>query len=339
MNVPYWAAAARRHRTGQVQGQLDGRRRGRGDGRWRTGRPPRRRHRPAADRRRWRGHRCGAAGGRSHQREGSGRRSAGRSVDAVYAVLDGVAYLETAQACGLGHLPGPDRHTARVATTFGVGELILSALDAGHRRMVLGLGGSASTYGGAGMATALGARLLDGAGEPVAAGGAALAALDRIDVTGLDRRVAETEFVIASDVTSPLLGPTGSAALYGPQKGAAPEDVQLLDAALARYAAIVLRDLGVDVAAVPSAGAAGGLAAGTVAFLGARVDSGIDLVMDLLGLAKEVEHADLVLVGRAACGIPRASRARARSGWLASLVTGACPFSPSPARSASRRRS
>ena len=155
-----------------------------------------------------------------------------------------------------------------------MGELLRAALDDGARRIVLGIGGSATNDGGAGMLQALGVRLLDADGAELPPGGAALARLDRVDVSGLDPRIRDVELVVASDVDNPLVGPDGAAAVFGPQKGASPADVAVLDAALTRYAAVLARDLGVDVAALPGAGGAGGTAAGAVAVLGARVVSG-----------------------------------------------------------------
>ena len=206
------------------------------------------------------------------------------------------AVIEMAEASGLRRLPG-ERPAPLAASTFGAGELVRAALDAGARHVVLGVGGSASTDGGAGMAQALGARLLDAAGEEIPPGGAGLAGLDRIDATGLDPRLADTELVVASDVDNPLVGARGAAAVFGPQKGATPDDVAVLDAALARYAGIVARDLGVDVAQLPGAGAAGGTGGGAIAFLGARLTSGIELVLEVVGFSSALEGADLVVTG------------------------------------------
>jgi glycerate kinase len=159
------------------------------------------------------------------------------------------------------------------------------------------VGGSATTDGGAGMAQALGARLLDADGAELPPGGAALLHLHRIDVAGLDRRLAATSVVLASDVDNPLLGPSGAAAVYGPQKGATPQEVERLDVALARYAAVVQRDLARAVDRTPGAGAAGGTGAGALAFLSARISSGIDLVLDVVGFPEALAGADLVLTG------------------------------------------
>jgi glycerate 2-kinase len=222
----------------------------------------------------------------------------GDAVEAGYGILgDGeTAVIEMAAASGLELVPSADRDVRR-ATTYGTGELISVCLDQGVRRLVLGLGGSATNDGGAGMAQALGAHLLDASGRPLPLGGAALANLARIDVSGLDPRLRDCAIEVASDVTNPLCGPTGASAVYGPQKGATPTDVTELDAALEHYADIVRRDLGRSVGEVPGAGAAGGLGAGLLAFTQARISSGIDIVIRLTGLVDHVAEADLVLTG------------------------------------------
>jgi glycerate 2-kinase len=241
----------------------------------------------------------------------------GESVQAAYALRDGTAVVEMAEASGLRHLP-PGVFAPRTATTYGTGELLLAALDAGARTIVLGVGGSATTDGGAGMLAALGARLLDAHGAPVAPGGAALASLATADLGGLDPRLAATEVVLASDVDNPLLGPTGAAAVYGPQKGADADDVRALDAALAHYAEV----LGAaDLAAAPGAGAAGGIGFGALVALRAAFRPGIDVLLDVLGFADAVEGATLVITGegsldeqtlhgKAPVGVARAAAAR-----------------------------
>jgi len=222
----------------------------------------------------------------------------GGAVEAEFGILgDGeTAVVEMAAASGLELVPAADRDVRR-ATTYGTGELISVCLDLGARRLVLGIGGSATNDGGAGMAQALGAQLLDGSGRTLPPGGAALANLARIDVSGLDPRLRDCAIEVASDVTNPLTGPTGASAVYGPQKGATPADVTELDAALEHYADIVRRDLGRSVGQVPGAGAAGGLGAGLLAFTRARIGSGIDIVIRLTGLVDHVAQADLVLTG------------------------------------------
>lgn len=183
------------------------------------------------------------------------------------------------------------------ASTTGTGELVRAALDAGAREIVLGLGGSAATDGGAGAAAALGVRFLDSQGSLLARGGGELLRLCRIDVSALDPRLASVSLVLASDVDNPLIGPHGAAAVYGPQKGATPEEVAVLDAALRRFAEVVRRDVGPAVADLPGGGAAGGTGAGAVALLGARLEPGTALLQQVVGLVDAVRAADLVITG------------------------------------------
>jgi glycerate kinase len=220
----------------------------------------------------------------------------GEPVTAAIAVDGARAFVEMAEASGLKRLPGR-RRVPLEATTYGTGELVRAALDHGAREIVLGIGGSATTDGGAGMAAALGARLLDQDGAELPPGGAALLRLARIDVAGLDPRLREVRVTVASDVDNPLTGPEGAAHIYGPQKGAGPDDVLLLDSALRRYARALQDDLGLDLVTVPGTGAAGGLGAGAIAFLGAELKSGIQLVLDLAGFADAIDGADLVITG------------------------------------------
>jgi glycerate 2-kinase len=220
----------------------------------------------------------------------------GEPVTAAIAVDGERAFVEMAEASGLKRLPG-GRRAPLEATTYGTGELVRAALDRGAHEIVLGIGGSATTDGGAGMAAALGARLLDQDGAELPPGGAALLRLARIDVAGLDPRLREVRVTVASDVDNPLTGPEGAAHVYGPQKGAGPDDVLLLDSALRRYGRVLAEDLGRDVAAIPGAGAAGGLGAGAIAFLGAELRTGIELVLELVGFDRAVEGADLVVTG------------------------------------------
>ncbi|MEU4543439.1 glycerate kinase [Nonomuraea dietziae] len=233
----------------------------------------------------------------------------GLPVTASYAWLDeqGTAVVELAEASGLRRLPGgPEPLTA---TSHGTGELIADAVRRGARRVVLGLGGSASTDGGAGMVQALGARLLTATGEELPRGGAALRELAKIDISGFID-ISGVEVVVASDVDNPLLGPHGAAAVYGPQKGATPEDVALLDAALGRLAAVATQTHGLlgavehdgtprpmGVAGAPGAGAAGGVGFAALAFLHADIRPGIDYLLDLLGFDEQVKGARLVVTG------------------------------------------
>jgi glycerate kinase len=216
----------------------------------------------------------------------------GEPVEAAYALRDGTAVVEMAEASGLRHLP-PGIFAPLTATTYGTGELLRAALDDGATTIVLGVGGSATTDGGAGMLSALGARLLDSDRVPVPPGGAALATLVSADLSGLDPRLADVEVVLASDVDNPLCGPTGAAAVYGPQKGATEEDVRLLDAALAHYAKV----LGPRPARTRGAGAAGGIGYGALVGLNARFRPGIEVMLDVLGFEAALARADLVITG------------------------------------------
>ena len=222
----------------------------------------------------------------------------GRPIDAIWGALgDGqTAVIEMARSSGLAILT-PEERNPLITTTYGVGELMLQALDAGYRHLIIGIGGSATNDGGAGMAQALGARLLDADGNELARGGGALSELDRIDVSGLDPRLSDTTIDVACDVNNPLCGETGASAIFGPQKGADPETVKYLDAALHRFGELLERDLGQDVMVVPGAGAAGGLGAGLMAFTNARLRPGADIVIDALDLDARLEGASLVIVG------------------------------------------
>lgn len=204
--------------------------------------------------------------------------------------------IEMAAASGLELVP-PDARDPRVATSRGTGELILHALDAGSRRFVLGVGGSATNDGGAGMLQALGVRLLDADGVDIGPGGGALARLARIDASGLDARILDSEFHIACDVSNPLTGPRGASAIFGPQKGATPAMVAQLDANLAHYADVVARDLGRDERGMPGAGAGGGIALAMVVFLRGRLRPGIEIVTEAVRLDAAVRGADLVITG------------------------------------------
>jgi glycerate kinase len=218
-------------------------------------------------------------------------------VEAEWGLLaDGTAVIEMAAAAGLVLVPETRRDPC-VATTFGVGELVRAALDALSRRIIIGLGGSATNDGGAGLAQALGVLLLDAEGRELPPGGSALSRLDRIDASGLDARLAETAVVGATDVRNPLLGPEGASAVYGRQKGASPEVARELDAALARYAEVIERYVGVSVADVPGAGAAGGLGAGLIAFLRAEIRPGIEIVAEVVRLRERIRRADVVITG------------------------------------------
>ena len=225
----------------------------------------------------------------------------GEPVEAMYGLLgpDGkTAVIEMAAAAGLPLVP-PDRRDPRRTTTWGAGELLRRVAEAGARRIIVGLGGSATNDGGAGALQALGVRFLDAGGQslPAPLGGADLARLARIEAADLPALFAGVEIVIASDVTNLLLGPIGASAVYGPQKGADAATVAELDAALTNYAAVLRRDLGKDVSGLPGAGAAGGMGAGLMAFLDARMQSGIDLVLDAARFEAQAAGADWLLTG------------------------------------------
>lgn len=205
-----------------------------------------------------------------------------------------LAAIEMATASGL-TLLAKDRLNPLLTTTQGTGELIKAALDLGSSHLIVGIGGSATNDGGVGMAAALGARFLDANGYPVEPVGGALATIEQIDLSGLDPRLAAARVEVICDVDNPLLGARGAAQVYGPQKGATPDQIQILDAGLAHLAIVIERDLGLNVRDLPGAGAAGGLGAGLSAFLKAELRRGIDLVLDLVGLNEQLRDADLVL--------------------------------------------
>ena len=297
-----------------------------------------------------------AAGYRRVERRVSG--PTGEPVTAAFAISSpgDVAVVEAAQACGLSRLPGGQLRPL-TATSYGVGELIAAALDAGAWHIVLGLGGSATTDGGAGLIAALGARLLDAAGQPVPPGGAALGGLRMLDLSGL-RDLSRVDVLLASDVDNPLLGPDGAATVYGPQKGASAADIPVLESGLARWAdmAEAALDRGFRAQAgtgaagdgqqagaeLPAgrfhdwagAGAAGGLGFAALAFLGARVRPGIEVVLELVSFSERVAGASLVITGegsldaqtlrgKAPAGVASAARA-ASPGTPVVAVAGSC---------------
>ncbi|MFE0773274.1 glycerate kinase [Streptomyces sp. NPDC058861] len=237
-----------------------------------------------------------AAGFERHEVAVSG--PLGEPVTAAFALRGTTAVVEMAEASGLQLLPD-GVFAPLTATTYGSGELLRAALDAGATTVVFGVGGSATTDGGAGMLAALGARLLDADGEPVGPGGAALADLATADLTGLDPRFASVDLILASDVDNPLTGPKGAPAVYGPQKGATPDDVRTLDAALAHFATVLEKAIGpkaAEAALAPGAGGAGGIGYGAL-ILGASFRPGIELMLEVLGFAPALERATLVVTG------------------------------------------
>jgi glycerate kinase len=248
----------------------------------------------------------------------------GDPVDTAYAVRDGTAVVEMADACGLVRMPA-GRLEPLTASSTGLGEVVRTALDAGCPRVVVGIGGSASTDGGAGMLAALGARFLDADGVELPPGGGALARLDRVDLGRLHPRLDRTEVVLATDVDNPLLGARGAAAVYGPQKGADAADVEVLDAALARLSQVLgtatgVGDGGHPAALLPGAGAAGGVGFAALSVLGASARPGIELLLELTGFHDKLPGAALVitgegsldqqtLAGKAPVGVAAAARA------------------------------
>ena len=271
----------------------------------------------------------------------------GQRIRAEFAVRGRESVIEMATASGLAVLPGapgegggrPDSASARAATSLGTGELIRAALDAGCRQVILGVGGSANTDGGAGVLQGLGARFLDSAGRELPPGGASLARLDRIDFSGFDSRLDDARFILASDVDNPLLGAEGAAAVFGPQKGATPADVAALDAALAHFVDVLAAEIGpraLKAAAAPGAGAAGGAGYAAIAVLAATRRPGIDVVLEFTGLADRLVDADLVitgegsldeqsLLGKTPVGVARAA---ARAGVPVVAVCGRTTLTP-----------
>lgn len=219
-----------------------------------------------------------------------------RPIEAAFGLLDETAIIEMALASGL-ELLRQDELNALGATTYGTGLLMREALNAGVRRIIVGMGGSATTDGGAGCLQALGVRLLDANGNDVPPGGGHLAQIQTIDTRDLDPRWREVEVIIASDVDNPALGGRGAAAVFAPQKGASPEDVTQLEANLRHFFTLVQDQLGVDVRNVPGGGAAGAFSAGLMAFLGGRIRSGIDLILEHTGFDDLLTSADLVVTG------------------------------------------
>jgi len=244
----------------------------------------------------------------------------GRPVRARYGLLGegDTAVIEMAAASGL-PLLAPDERDPMKASTFGTGELILHALGRGARELIIGIGGSATVDGGTGMARALGVRFLDEAGRALEGGGEILTRIAAIDMSGLAGELDGVTVTVASDVTNPLTGPDGAAAVYAPQKGASGEEVEVLEAGLANLAALIRRDVGVEVETAAGAGAAGGLGAGLVAFLGGRIRPGIEIVLEAVGMEERLDGADLVFTGegsvdaqsafgKTAAGVARAAK-------------------------------
>ena len=222
----------------------------------------------------------------------------GEQAEAFYGISgdEQCAFIEMAAASGLEMVPVAKRDPL-ITTSWGTGELIRHALDAGVTHIIIGIGGSATNDGGAGMVQALGAKLLDENNQQIAPGGAALETLKRIDISELDSRLAQCRIEVACDVTNPLIGKEGASAIFGPQKGATPEMIARLDKALAHYATLIARDLDLDVLTLAGGGAAGGMGAALYAFCGAELRQGIEIVTDALALDEHLADADLVITG------------------------------------------
>jgi glycerate kinase len=222
----------------------------------------------------------------------------GGEVLASYGILGDkkTAVIEMAEASGLTLVPENQRNPL-ITTTYGTGQLIKAALDQGCRKMIIGIGGSATNDGGAGMLQALGVKLLNQEGKEVGFGGVELKKIFRIDTKYLDNRLSETKVLIASDVSNPLCGPKGAARVYGPQKGATPEMIEELDKSLSYFAELTKRDLNKDVKDIPGAGAAGGLGASLMAFLDAELRPGIEIMIEAVKLEQAIKDADLVITG------------------------------------------
>jgi len=222
----------------------------------------------------------------------------GDEVLASYGILGDkkTAVIEMAEASGLTLVPENQRNPL-ITTTYGTGQLIKIALDQGCRKMIIGIGGSATNDGGAGMVQALGVKLLDREGEEIGFGGGELKKVFRIETKYLDNRLSETKVLVASDVSNPLCGPKGASWIYGPQKGATPEIIEELDESLAHFAKIVKKDLNKDVKDIPGAGAAGGLGASLMAFLDAELKPGIEIIIEIVKLEQVIKGADLVITG------------------------------------------
>ena len=226
---------------------------------------------------------------------------AGKPTKAKYGVFrENICVIEVAETSGITLLTEDELNPLKT-TTFGLGELIKAALDKGYRSFIIGLGGSATNDGGAGMAAALGYRLLDKDGNDIAYGGGALSELVRIDAKNADTRIAESEFVIACDVKNPLCGENGASRIFGPQKGADEATVKVLDDNLKNFAGVIRDCLGKDIAEVPGSGAAGGLGGGAIAFLNGRLAEGITIMTELSELDQKIKTADLVLTGEGKC--------------------------------------
>jgi glycerate kinase len=221
----------------------------------------------------------------------------GNKVRARYGIVNGdTAIIEMAEASGL-YLVPQEKRNPFTTSTYGTGELIRDALSRGCRKIILGIGGSATNDGGMGMAAALGVKFLDKEGEPLAMGGGFLDKLQRVDISSVMPLVSQTEFVVACDVNNPLCGERGASRVFGPQKGASPQMVEVLDNNLRHYAEIIKKDLAIDVLDAPGGGAAGGLGAGLMVFCRAKLMKGMDIILNTINIDDRIKEADIVITG------------------------------------------
>ncbi len=224
----------------------------------------------------------------------------GEEIESFFGILpDQTAIIEMAAASGI-NLIRPEERNPLLTTTYGTGQLIMKALDAGCNNFIIGIGGSATNDGGVGMAQALGVKFLDQNGRSIGFGGGELGKIHKIDISGIDSRIENIVFTIASDVKNVLCGPEGASVIFGPQKGATPEMVKVLDHNLMHLAELIQEELGKEISMVPGSGAAGGLGGGLMAFINAEIRPGIEIVMELTGFREKVRDADLIITGEGA---------------------------------------
>ena len=222
----------------------------------------------------------------------------GNSIPVIWGTLGDskTAIIEMARISGLALVP-QNKRNPYYTTSYGLGEIIKEALDLDYRKFIIGIGGSATNDGGAGMAQALGAKLTDENKKPIDLGGLALNEITKIDISGIDPRINESEILVACDVNNPLCGPNGASFIYGPQKGASPEMVKTLDDALYHFGSQLIRDTGINIMEIEGSGAAGGIGGGMVGFLNAKLKPGIEIVLDSLDFDKSLKNVDLVITG------------------------------------------
>ena len=222
----------------------------------------------------------------------------GNSIPVIWGTLGDskTAIIEMARISGLALVP-QNKRNPYYTTSYGLGEIIKEALDLGYRKFIIGIGGSATNDGGAGMAQALGAKLTDANKKSIDFGGLALNEITKIDISGIDPRINESEILVACDVNNPLCGPNGASFIYGPQKGASPEMVKTLDDALYHFGSQLIRDTGINIMEIEGSGAAGGIGGGMVGFLNAKLKPGIEIVLDSLDFDKSLKNVDLVITG------------------------------------------